>query len=57
MKENKIVLDHFSDDPEEEERIIKRLQKAEENIENGRVRDAEEVHKEWRLMYGVPNKL
>lgn len=33
--------------------IEKNLLKAEEDIENGRVRDAEDVFKEWNTKYGI----
>lgn len=35
------------------EKIEKNLLKAEEDIENGRVRDAEDVFKEWDTKYGI----
>lgn len=36
-----------------EEEIIEHLLKSEEDIEKGRVRDAEEVFVEWREKYGI----
>lgn len=33
--------------------IVKHLLKAEDDIENGRVRDAREVFKEWKEKYGI----
>ena len=35
------------------EKIERNLLKAEEDIENGRVRDAEDVFKEWNAKYGI----
>ncbi len=35
------------------DRTEKNLLKAEEDIENGRVRDAEDVFKEWNAKYGI----
>ncbi len=35
------------------DKIEKNLLKAEEDIENGRVRDAEDVFKEWNAQYGI----
>lgn len=35
------------------EEIEKHLLKAEEDIENGRVRDAREVFEEWKEKYGI----
>lgn len=35
------------------DKIEKNLLKAEEDIENGRVRDAEDVFKEWNAKYGI----
>ena len=35
------------------EKIEINLLKAEEDIENGRVRDAEDVFKEWNAKYGI----
>lgn len=34
------------------DKIEKNLLKAEEDIENGRVKDAEDVFKEWNAKYG-----
>ena len=39
------------------ENIEKHLLKAEDDIRNGRVRDAEEVFKMWIEKYDLPNKL
>ncbi len=39
--------------PETEEEIIEHLLRSEDDIENGRVRDAREVFKEWEEMYGI----
>ena len=39
------------------ENIEKHLLKAEDDIRNGRVRDAKEVFKMWIEKYGLPNKL
>lgn len=36
-----------------EEEMIRHLLKSEEDIEKGRVRDAEDVFKEWREKYGI----
>lgn len=36
-----------------DEEIEKHLLKAEDDIENGRVRDAEDVFKEWSEKYGI----
>lgn len=33
--------------------IVEKLLKSEEDIENGKVRDAEEVFKEWENKYGI----
>ena len=33
--------------------IVKHLLKSEDDIENGRVRDAREVFKEWKEKYGI----
>ena len=35
------------------DKIEKNLLKAEEDIENGRVRNAEDVFKEWNAQYGI----
>ena len=35
------------------ERIEKNLLKSEEDIENGRVKDADDVFKEWNAKYGI----
>ena len=35
------------------DKIEKNLLRAEEDIENGRVRDAEDVFKEWNAQYGI----
>lgn len=35
------------------DKIEKNLLKAEEDIENGRVKDAEDVFKEWNAKYGI----
>ena len=35
------------------DKIKKNLLKAEEDIENGRVRDAEDVFEEWNKKYGI----
>lgn len=35
------------------EKIERNLLKAEEDIENGRVKDAEDVFKEWNAKYGI----
>ena len=35
------------------DKIEKNLLKAEEDIENGRVRNAEDVFKEWNTRYGI----
>lgn len=36
-----------------DKRIEEILLKSEEDYENGRVRDAEEVFKEWKIKYGI----
>lgn len=38
---------------EAEKEIEEHLLKAEDDIENGRVRDAREVFKEWKTEYGI----
>lgn len=35
------------------DKIERNLLKAEEDIENGRVRDADDVFKEWKAKYGI----
>ena len=35
------------------EKINKALKKAEDDIEHGRVKDADEVFKEWEEIYGI----
>lgn len=36
-----------------QENIIKNLLKSEDDIENGRVKDSEEVFKEWKEKYRI----
>ena len=40
-----------------DKRIEEILLKSEEDYENGRVRDAEEVFKEWKIKYGIWNQI
>ena len=55
MNNNDIVIMKMEEYKEKvlKEDIEKHLLKAEEDIENGRVKDAREVFKEWKEKYGI----
>lgn len=54
-KENEIVIMNMEEYKEKllREDIEEHLLKAEDDIGNGRVRNAREVFKEWKLQYGI----
>lgn len=54
-KDDKIVIMNIEEYRKKilKENIEKHLLKAEEDIENGRVKDANEVFKEWKETYGI----
>lgn len=55
MNNNNIVIMKMEEYREKllKEDIEEHLLKAEDDIENGRVRDAREVFKEWKEKYGI----
>lgn len=55
MNNNNIVIMKMEEYKEKllKEDIEEHLLKAEDDIENGRVRDAREVFKEWKEKYGI----
>lgn len=55
MKNNNIVIMKIEEYREKilKKDIEKHLLKAEDDIRNGRVRDAREVFKEWKEEYGI----
>ena len=55
MENNNIVIMKIEEYREKllKEDIEKHLLKAEDDIRNGRVRDAREVFKEWKEEYGI----
>ncbi len=55
VKNNNIVVMNMKEYREElmKEDIEKHLLKAEDDIRNGRVRNAREVFKEWKEQYGI----
>ena len=54
-KENEIVIMNMEEYKEKmlKEEIEEHLIKAEDDIKNGRVRNAREVFKEWKVQYGI----
>ena len=54
-KENEIVIMNMEEYKEKllREDIEEHLLKAEDDIRNGRVRNAREVFKEWKVQYGI----
>ena len=54
-KENEIVIMNMEEYKEKlrKEDIEEHLLKAEDDIRNGRVRNAREVFKEWKVQYGI----
>ena len=55
MKNNDIVIMKMEEYREKilKEDIEKKLLKAEDDIENGRVKDAREIFKKWKAKYGI----
>lgn len=55
MNNNDVVIMNMEEYKEKilKEDIEKHLLKAEDDIRNGRVRDAREVFKEWKEKYGI----
>ena len=55
MKNDKIIMMKMEEYRKKimKEDIEKHLLKAEDDIENGRVREAREVFKEWKEKYGI----
>ena len=55
LKNNNIVIMKMEEYRKKimKEEIEKHLLKAEDDIRNGRVRDAREVFKEWKEQYGI----
>ena len=54
-KENEIVIMNMEEYKEKmlKEDIEEHLVRAEDDIKNGRVRNARDVFKEWKLKYGI----
>jgi len=53
MNDNDIVIMKMEEYREKVETIEKHLIKAEEDIKEGKVREAREVFKEWKEKYGI----
>ena len=55
MKNNDIVIMKMEEYREKilKEDIEKHLLKAEDDVQNGKVRDAREIFKEWKAKYGI----
>lgn len=55
MNNNEIVIMNMEEYREKilKEDIVEHLLKSEDDIKNGRVRDAREVFKDWKEKYGI----